>query len=103
VCNEKWRLSKVRSEFSRFQDSNKYYEDVKESCLELLLKVQNDIDFVEENKDWADMMYLVRNTIVHRQSLVVGRFDDELDKICISLEMLCYKLIAGYTHKQLSK
>lgn len=102
ISNEKWRLSKIRSDFVIISNHQKYYDELKDACLSFLLLIKDDIDFVDDGKkDWCDLLYLVRNTIVHRQAMVIGSFSSELDIICDRLELLCFKIIVGYRSKQL--
>lgn len=93
IVNEKWRISQINSKYVKSDGTGSIINSFVSDAKVLLANIASETGYKETDNDWVSLLYLIRNTVVHRQHLVVNRLEANLQAVCVSLEGVCYYLL----------
>ena len=93
VVNEKWRLNALLNRFVHPAIDRSVLEFLKQACIDFIQEYNLTDKMIKTN---ADALYLVRNTVVHRQFELPNGHDILLGTVNSYLFLLCYELISKF-------
>jgi hypothetical protein len=97
IANERWRISQINSKHLRGRGLGELTENTKISCLKFLNAIESERAEKNSDKNWSDLMYFCRNYVVHRQHLLIGKYEEQFTEICSCLKSLCFFMIKNFS------